>query len=79
MRTRRSLVKIGERFHVKGYIPPAALSDIAEDRTIGFQAAFVHFGARARDLGAFARSCYMQGINDATDAITKTCKPLEPK
>ena len=79
MRRRYGRINFTERFHVKGYIPPEKLAAIAEDRTMGFQQAFVHQGARAQDIGTFARSCYMQGMNDSIDAVTQTCKPLERK
>lgn len=72
-------ISLTERWHVKGYIPPENLADIAEERTTGFQSAFVHYGARAQDIGPFARSCYMQGVNDATDALAKNCEPLKLK
>lgn len=79
MRRRYSRINFTERFHVKGYIPPDKMAAIAEERTIGFQAAYIHLGGRAQDLGTFARSCYMQGVNDSVDALTQTCKPLELK
>lgn len=79
MKRRYGRINLTERFQVKGYIAPENMVDIAEDRTIGFQAAFIHFGGRAQDIGLFARSCYMQGVNDSVDALTRTCKPLEPK
>lgn len=79
MKRRYGRINFTERWHVKGYIPPAKMADIAEERTSGFQSAFVHYGARAQDVGTFARSCYMQGVNDSVDALTRTCKPLEPK
>lgn len=79
MRRRYGKINLTQTFQVKGYIAPEQMADIAEDRTIGLQSAFIHYGGRAQDVGAFARSCYMQGVNDSVDAITRTCKPLEPK
>jgi hypothetical protein len=63
--------QLGERFDVRGYIPPAQLVEIAEDRTDGIVSAFIHLGARASHVQRFANSCYMQGVNDAIDAINK--------
>lgn len=74
----RKRLNLTEQYHVKGYIPPEALASIADDRTGGIQCAFVRMGGRAKDVGILARSCYMQGVNDSIDAITKNCKPLEP-
>lgn len=76
---RYARMSIGDRYHVKGFIPPVALQNIAEERTWGLQGAFVASGAKASHVAVLARSCYMQGLNDSIDAITRNCKPLEPK
>lgn len=71
MRRPYTRFKIGERFHVKGFIPPEKMVEIADERTLGMQCAFIHLGGRAQDVGTFARSCYMQGVNDAADALAR--------
>ena len=72
-------IRFGDRFQVKGFIPPKAMVDIAEDRTMGMQHAFVHRGGRASDLAILARSCYMQGVNDAVDSLHKSGLMIVPK
>lgn len=79
MRHRYGRINVTKAFQVKGFTPPQKMVDIAEERTIGLQSTFIHFGGRAQDLGAFARSCYMQGVNDSIDALAQNCKPLELK
>lgn len=61
--------RLGDRFEVRGYIPPAKMVEIAADRTAGMMGAYLWNGARAHDLGILVRSCYMQGVNDAADAL----------
>jgi hypothetical protein len=72
MRKRYQRQKLGDLFDVMGYIPPAELQAIAKERTSGMQAAFIHLGGRAAHVARFARSCYMQGVNDAADALVQT-------
>lgn len=79
MRRRYGHINLTKAFQVKGFTPPQRIVDIAEERTIGLQCTFVHFGGLAQDIGAFAQSCYMQGVNDSIDALTQNCKPLELK
>lgn len=64
--------RLTERYGVSGYIPPQKMVNIAEERTSGLAAAFVALGARADHVGLFARSCYMQGVNDAIDSLHKS-------
>lgn len=72
MKTYKPRQKLGDRFQVRGFIPPAKMVDIADDRTMGMQMAFVHLAARAGHVGILARSCYMQGVNDAIDSLHKS-------
>jgi len=61
--------KLGERFGIQGYLPPAKLIEIAQERTSGFVFAWMFTGARAHQLQIMANSCYMQGVNDAADSL----------
>jgi hypothetical protein len=70
--------KIGERFGLKGFIPPVAMVEIAKDRTIGLVSAWIYAGSKAQYLQILANSCYMQGIDDASDAMIRAgWKPPE--
>jgi hypothetical protein len=70
---------IGERFDVRGFIPPRALVDIARDRTNGMVDAYLWLGARTAHLQILANSCYMQGLNDAIDAMHKAGLEVVPR
>lgn len=71
-------VKLGERFGIQGYLPPAKLIEIAQERTSGFVFAWMFTGSRAHQLQIMANSCYMQGINDAADSLIRAgWKPPE--
>lgn len=72
-------MSIGDRYHVKGFIPPVALQNIAEERTWGLQGAFVASGAKASHVALLARSCYMQGVNYAIDSLKISGVTLVPK
>lgn len=74
---KRAKIHYGDRFDVSLWIPPATMTAIAEERTEGMVGYFVSTRSRIDpvkfidELGKLARSCYMQGLNDAIDAAAK--------
>jgi hypothetical protein len=56
-------------WHVKAWIAPKHMVAIAAERTDGMVAAFMSRGARVDQLSTLVRSAYMQGLNDAIDAL----------
>lgn len=52
---------------------PEALLRIAESRTSDIRHVFMHeAGWKPLDIAVLCESCYMQGINDAADALAQT-------
>lgn len=79
MRGWKRSTDIGKFCGVRGYIAPRQLVEIASDRTFGMVSAFVRLGAKTEHLNLLAQSCYMQGINDATDSLIMTKALKEPQ
>jgi hypothetical protein len=74
----RDLTRLGERFELQGFFPPAKMADIAKDRTWGMVHAWIYTGMQFKHLQTMANSCYMQGINDAADSMIRAgWKPPE--
>lgn len=72
----RAKVHYGQRYEVSAWIPPAKMAEIACERTEGMVGYFLSCCHRFNpviwqdQLHNLARSCYMQGINDAAQAMT---------
>lgn len=77
---KRAKVHYGNRYGVAAWVPPAKLSDIAHERTEGMVGYFTDCCHRFNpviwldQLHVLARSCYMQGINDAAQAMAMMSK-----
>lgn len=78
-RPSRKLRNLTERFGVTAFIPPAHIEQIADERVSCLVHTFVMMGARADHLAILARSCYMQGLNDMTDAVVRSGQFSEKK
>lgn len=70
-------IHYGERYEVSGFIPPEAMTRIADERTRGMADFFLATASRQGmawydQLHRLARSCYMQGVNDSVDSIVKS-------
>ena len=63
---------VEERFDLIRYTPPPEGVRAAQERTRDLLGAFVYSGSRYDDLMTLAVDCYLQGINDAADAIVRT-------
>lgn len=77
MPNKRNPIHYGKRYDVSGYIPPASMAHIAEERTRGMADFFIATASRDGmawwdQLHRLAQSCYMQGINDSVDSIVKS-------
>jgi hypothetical protein len=69
-------VNLTERCDVIAFIPSERMQLIAQERTEGIVQAFLltrsfDWTRFQRNIEILARSCYMQGLNDMTDAVTK--------
>lgn len=78
MRRRRERLKeMQQRLQLTAYVPPASAVDIAQERTADQVAYFREFVRnvdflRAWDaLECLARSCYLQGVTDAAQAMVR--------
>jgi hypothetical protein len=73
----RAKVHYGRRFEVSAWIPPKRLSDLAHDRIEGLVGYFLSCAHKRDcvkwqdDLYNLARSCYLQGVNDAVDTAAR--------
>ena len=61
-----------ERFDVGEWTPTPAAVRAAEERTQDMVMVYLVRGARADAVGQLARSCYLQGVQDAVEAIYGT-------
>jgi len=77
MKRTKVRVHYGDRYGVKLWIPPETMFRIACERTEGMVGFFVQAAQHKRELRyiealeTFARSCYMQGLNDMIEACAR--------
>jgi hypothetical protein len=76
---REKVKRLADRCEVKGFVPPAEMVRIADERTEGIASYYLMApGARTwEETRTLARSCYMQGLNDALDVISGKYGKLE--
>lgn len=62
------------------FYPPAAMLDIAKERTIDIAGVWAsRFRWGTATLAQLAESCYMQGVNDTADALLVHAKYVKPE
>lgn len=79
----KRLQGLGKKCQVKGFIPPLQLQNIAEERTQGIVDFYLlsrqskSVERQIEDLKIFARSCYLQGLNDAIYSAAQVAHQLK--